>query len=89
MSNGLVAQPVVASNHEVNQAKDLEHLRDNRVAARVGVRAGNRPADAFLAESVRWTFRVKVLTKIETDLMGDARELAEGEAGNPSRAAVS
>lgn len=39
-----------------------------------------RPADKWLAEVVRWTWRVKLNTHLETDLLGDLREKAEAEA---------
>lgn len=39
-----------------------------------------RPADTWLREVVRWTWRVKLLTHLETELMGRVRESAEGEA---------
>ena len=39
-----------------------------------------RPADTWLAEVVRWTWRIKLLTHLETDLFGEARERAEGDA---------
>ena len=39
-----------------------------------------RAADNWLKEVVRWTWRVKLLTQLETDLLGRIRELAEEEA---------
>ncbi|MDR5868515.1 Tex family protein [Halomonas koreensis] len=39
-----------------------------------------RPADRWLAEVVRWTWRVKLYTHLETELMGRLRERAEQEA---------
>ncbi len=39
-----------------------------------------RPADAWLREVVRWTWRVKLLTHLQTDLFGQLRERAEAEA---------
>lgn len=39
-----------------------------------------RPADKWLAETVRWTWRVKLLTHLQTDLFGQLREKAESEA---------
>jgi uncharacterized protein len=39
-----------------------------------------RPADAWLREAVRWTWRVKLLTHLQTDLFGQLRERAEAEA---------
>ncbi len=39
-----------------------------------------RPADSWLKEVARWTWRVKLLTRLETDLLSDLRERAEKEA---------
>jgi len=39
-----------------------------------------RAADKWLAEVVRWTWRVKLLTHLETDLLGELRERAEEDA---------
>ena len=39
-----------------------------------------RPADQWLREAVRWTWRVKLLTHLQTDLLGQLRERAEKEA---------
>ena len=39
-----------------------------------------RPADTWLKEVVRWTWRVKLLTHLETELMGRVRDTAEEEA---------
>ncbi len=44
------------------------------------VRDQGRAADSWLAEVVRWTWRVKLLTHLETDLLGELREKAEEEA---------
>jgi len=40
----------------------------------------DRPADKWLAETVRWTWRIKMLTHLQTNLMGLLREQAELEA---------
>lgn len=40
----------------------------------------NRPADTWLREVVRWTWRVKLLTHLQTGLLGQLRERAEQEA---------
>ena len=50
------------------------------IAMQVGVSDQGRPADRWLAEVVRWTWRIKLLTRIETDLLGRLREAAEDEA---------
>lgn len=50
------------------------------VADYSGVDHQNRPADKWLAEVVKWTWRVKLLTHLETELIGRIRESAEDEA---------
>ena len=44
------------------------------------IRDQGRAADTWLAEVVRWTWRVKLLTHLETDLLGELREKAEEDA---------
>lgn len=39
-----------------------------------------RPADKWLAEVVRWTWRVKLATHLDTELFGDLRERSEIDA---------
>ncbi|WP_336367453.1 Tex family protein [Marinobacter sp. C2H3] len=58
------------------------HPAEQRIAARWGIRDQGRAADKWLAEVVRWTWRVKLSTQIETDLMAQVREAAETEAIN-------
>ena len=57
-----------------------DHLCERRIAARFGIRNDGRKADAWLAEVVRWTWRIKLLTHLETDLFGQLRDRAEEEA---------
>ncbi len=53
---------------------------EQRIAARFGIRDRARPADKWLADTVRWTWRVKIALHLETELMGALRERAEEEA---------
>ena len=53
---------------------------EQRIAARFAIRDRSRPADKWLADSVRWTWRVKIALHLETELMGALRERAEEEA---------
>jgi uncharacterized protein len=57
-----------------------DHVCERRIAARFGIRNESRPADVWLAEVVRWTWRVKLLTHLETDLLGELRERADAES---------
>jgi Transcriptional accessory protein len=50
------------------------------IAAHVGVSEQGRAADAWLKETVRWAWRVKIFTHLDTDLKTRLREAAEEEA---------
>ena len=53
-----------------------------RIAKRFGIANQNRPADKWLSDTARWTWRVKSFLHLETELMGALRERAETEAIN-------
>jgi len=53
---------------------------EQRIAARYGIKHQNRPADKWLQDTVRWTWKVKVYTHLELELMNELRERAEEEA---------
>jgi len=53
---------------------------ESRIAARFGIKAQGRPADKWLFDTARWTWRVKSFMYIETELMGALREKAELDA---------
>nr|WP_279077588.1 Tex family protein [Hafnia alvei] len=48
----------------------------------LGLRLNHAPADAWRKAVVNWTWRIKVLLHLETELMGTLRERAEDEAIN-------
>ncbi len=50
------------------------------IADHFGLKNESRPADRWLHEVVRWTWRIKLLTHLETELMTNVREAAEEEA---------
>ncbi|XKE44640.1 RNA-binding transcriptional accessory protein [Halomonas organivorans] len=56
------------------------HPAQVAIARHVGIEDRGRPADRWLAEVVRWTWRVKLYTHLETELMGRLRERAELDA---------
>jgi protein Tex len=55
---------------------------EGRIAVRFGVSNQGRAADKWLADTVRWTWRVKVFMHLETELMTGLRERSEIEAIN-------
>jgi len=56
------------------------HPCEGLIAQAVGIDNHGRAADKWLAEVVRWTWRVKLLGHLETELLGELREGAEDEA---------
>ncbi len=62
----------------------LDEIQENtclqKLKAKFNIENKNRPADAWLNESVTWAFRFKMAIKIELDLMMQLRESAEEEA---------
>lgn len=60
---------------------DQGHVEgEGRVAAHAGIRDQGRPADAWLRETVRLTWRAKLHLHLTLDLFGRVREGAEDEA---------
>ncbi len=50
------------------------------IAVHFGIRDQGRPGDAWLLDLCRYTWQVKLLTRLETDLFMQLREAAEAEA---------
>ncbi|WP_370559941.1 Tex family protein [Edwardsiella tarda] len=59
-----------------------ESYGEQLIADHLGLHLGQAPADAWRKAVVSWTWRVKVLLHLETELMGALRERAEEEAIN-------
>lgn len=53
---------------------------ETMVAAHFGIRADGGPADQWLMDVARWSWRVKLWLHLSVDLMGRLRERAEDEA---------
>ncbi len=72
----------------IKTEQELQELRDPpenspciaMIARHAGILDQGRAADPWLAETVRWTWLVKLSLHLETELMGALRERAEAEA---------
>ncbi|MBL8418072.1 MAG: RNA-binding transcriptional accessory protein, partial [Dechloromonas sp.] len=71
---------VLDSELDADNLKPGPNACEQRIAARYGIKAQNRPADKWLADTVRWTWKVKIYTHLELELVGELRERAEEEA---------
>ncbi|WP_124948867.1 Tex family protein [Sulfuriferula thiophila] len=56
------------------------HPAESMIARQFGISNQNRSADQWLADTVRWTWRIKLGMHLELELLGDLRERAETEA---------
>lgn len=55
---------------------------ETKIANHFSIKNLSRPADSWLEETVRWTWRIKLSLHLETELMLRLRENAEAEAIN-------
>lgn len=60
-------------------AKEM-HPCENLIAGYWQISDRKRPADAWLQEVVRWTWRIKLQTHLQTDFLTQVRERAEDDA---------
>ncbi|MCP5303249.1 MAG: RNA-binding transcriptional accessory protein [Pseudomonadales bacterium] len=64
------------------QSEAVLHPCELMIAKRTNLIDQGRTADRWLAEVVRWTWKVKLCLHLETELLGDLRDMAEKEAIN-------
>src|SRR5690554_1325025 len=65
---------------EVPCKDDAPHPCETRIARHANIRNQGRPADAWLLDTVRWAWNVKISLQLELELIGHLRERAEEEA---------
>lgn len=63
-----------------DEAPGTMHPGELMIGEHFGISNQDRAADKWLSEVVRWTWKVKLYTHLETDLLGELREQAEDEA---------
>ncbi|PWC78032.1 Tex family protein [Azospirillum sp. TSH64] len=74
------AQGVLDIRLDLPVEEGQPHPAEGTIAVHTGIRDQGRPADKWLSDVVRWTWKLKIGPHIETDLMGSLRERAEDEA---------
>lgn len=76
---GVVSAAITLAEPEVKDIK-VAHPCETMVAKHWQISHRDRAADDWLAEVVRWTWRIKLLTHLETELLTELRERSELEA---------
>lgn len=71
---------VLSLSLEIPTDEDGRTRPERMVAVRFGIDNRGRAADGWLADTVRLTWRVKLLTRLETELLARIREASDEEA---------
>ena len=72
--------PEALEEAELARAATGFNACERKIAARFEVAERGRPADAWLAQAVRWCWQVKLAWQLEGELLAELRERAEAEA---------
>ncbi|CAA9243526.1 MAG: Transcription accessory protein (S1 RNA-binding domain), partial [uncultured Corynebacteriales bacterium] len=64
----------------VDETEDGPGPYERQIAAAAGISNQGRPADPWLVETVRWSWRTRLLVRLDLDLRGRLRQHAEEEA---------
>lgn len=70
----------IAPPEGVEAFAQMEHPCEKMVANHWNISFSDRAADAWMAQTVSWTWRIKILNHLSSDLMMSLREVAEAEA---------
>ena len=77
---GGLATPAAVANADKTRAEPMPERAELMIARTFGIENQGRAADSWLAEVVKWTWKIKLHTRLELDLMGQLRDSAEEEA---------
>lgn len=77
-NEGILSLSLALNGRELDSRE--AHPAEGMIADFYDLSHQSRPADNWLTEVVRWTWRVKLLSHIETDLFSQLRERAELDA---------
>lgn len=75
-----VLQLSIAANDDLRLDAKAYNPCEGMIAEQFSLRDQGRAADKWLQTVVQWTWRIKILTHMETELMSRVRESAETEA---------
>lgn len=68
------------SEEEKPKWSEPHNACEQRIAHHFNIKNQSRPADQWLLDTVRWTWRVKIATHLESDFVNTLREKSEEEA---------
>ena len=71
---------ILSLSLQIAELPDGSHPCEGMIAKAQGISQKDRPADAWLWETARWAWRVKISLHLELELLSELRERAEEEA---------
>lgn len=75
-----IATPAAVANADKTRTEIVPERAERMIVQTFNIQDQGRAADKWLAEVVKWTWKNKLLTRLELDLMGQLRDSAEEEA---------
>lgn len=75
-----IATPAAVANADKTRTELMPERAELMIARTFGIVDEGRAADRWLAEVVKWTWKIKLHTRLELDLLGQLRDSAEEEA---------
>jgi uncharacterized protein len=78
-NEGVLSVSLCISDHDPKD-RTLMHPCESMISAHFGMRNQDRPSDEWLKEVVRWCWKVKLHTHIESELLSRLRDAAETTA---------
>ncbi len=75
-----IATPAAVANADKSRTEIQPERAEMMIARTFGISDQGRAADRWLAEVIKWTWKIKLHTRLELDLLGQLRETAEEEA---------
>ena len=75
-----IATPAAVANADKTRTEIVPERAERMIAQTFNIQDQGCAADKWLAEVVKWTWKIKLLTRLELDLMGQLRDSAEEEA---------
>lgn len=79
-NEGVLSLRLLANAEEESLPSGQAGAGEMRIAHYFELRNEGRPADRWLQDTVRWTWKIKLQPRLEMDLIGQLRDKAEDEA---------
>lgn len=77
-NEGILQLKINADPHAEEGSRQSQY--EGQITQHTGIKIDSSPVGLWRQQAVQWTWRIKILPRMETDLVGQLRESAEAEA---------